>query len=46
LYYAVGHQHLGLTLSAVTADLVAALVMGRPPRFDVTAFDLKRFGSP
>ena len=46
LYYAVGHQHLGLTLSAVTADLVAALVMGRPPRFDVTAFDLRRFGSP
>lgn len=46
LYYALGHQHLGLTLSAVTADLVAALVMGRTPRFDVKAFDLKRFGSP
>lgn len=46
LYYAVGHQHLGLTLSAVTADLVAALVMGRTPRFEVKAFDLKRFGSP
>jgi glycine/D-amino acid oxidase-like deaminating enzyme len=46
LYYAVGHQHLGLTLSAVTADLIAALVMGRAPRFDVTAFDLGRFGSP
>ena len=46
LYYALGHQHLGLTLSAVTADLVAALVMGRTPRFEVKAFDLKRFGSP
>jgi len=46
LYYAVGHQHLGLTLSAVTADLVAALVMARTPRFEVKAFDLKRFGSP
>jgi glycine/D-amino acid oxidase-like deaminating enzyme len=45
LYYALGHQHLGLTLSAVTADLVAALVMGRTPRFEVKAFDLKRFGS-
>jgi D-amino-acid dehydrogenase len=45
LYYALGHQHLGLTLSAVTADLVAALVMGRKPRFEVKAFDLKRFGS-
>jgi D-amino-acid dehydrogenase len=46
LYYALGHQHLGLTLSAVTADLIAALVMGRTPRFDVKAFDLRRFGSP
>ena len=46
LYYALGHQHIGLTLSAVTADLVAALVMGRTPRFEVKAFDLKRFGSP
>ena len=41
LYYAVGHQHLGLTLSAVTADLVAALVMGRPPRFDVDGLRFK-----
>jgi len=46
LYYALGHQHLGLTLSAVTADLVAALVMGRTPAFDVKAFDLSRFGRP
>jgi D-amino-acid dehydrogenase len=44
LFYAVGHQHLGLTLAAVTADLVADLVAGRPPRFDVSAFDLRRFG--
>ncbi len=46
LYYAVGHQHLGLTLSAVTADLVAALVSRRTPRHDLRAFDLRRFGSP
>jgi glycine/D-amino acid oxidase-like deaminating enzyme len=44
LFYAVGHQHLGLTLAAVTADLIADLVIGRTPRFDVTAFDLRRFG--
>jgi glycine/D-amino acid oxidase-like deaminating enzyme len=44
LFYAVGHQHLGLTLAAVTADLIADLVTGRPPRFDVKAFDLRRFG--
>ena len=45
LFYAVGHQHLGLTLSAVTADLIADLVTGRKPRFDVTAFELSRFGT-
>jgi glycine/D-amino acid oxidase-like deaminating enzyme len=46
LFYAVGHQHIGLTLAAVTADLIADLVIGRTPRFDVEAFDLCRFGSP
>lgn len=46
LFYAVGHQHLGLTLAAVTADLIADLVAARTPRFDVRAFDLARFGSP
>jgi glycine/D-amino acid oxidase-like deaminating enzyme len=46
LFYAVGHQHLGLTLAAVTADLIADLVAGRTSRFDVKAFDLARFGSP
>jgi D-amino-acid dehydrogenase len=45
LFYAVGHQHLGLTLAAVTADLIAAIVTGRTPRFDVEPFDLRRFGS-
>jgi glycine/D-amino acid oxidase-like deaminating enzyme len=44
LFYAMGHQHLGLTLAAVTADLVADLVAGRTPRFDISAFDLRRFG--
>jgi glycine/D-amino acid oxidase-like deaminating enzyme len=44
LFYAVGHQHLGLTLAAVTADLIADLVTGRPPRFDIKGFDLRRFG--
>jgi D-hydroxyproline dehydrogenase len=44
LFYAVGHQHLGLTLAAVTADLIADLVTGRAPRFDIEAFDLRRFG--
>lgn len=44
LFYAVGHQHIGLTMAPVTAELVASLVAGRAPRHDVTAFDLRRFG--
>jgi D-amino-acid dehydrogenase len=44
LFYAVGHQHLGLTLAAPTAELIADLVAGRKPRFDIAALDLRRFG--
>lgn len=46
LFYAVGHQHIGLTLAPVTGDLIADLVAARPPRLPVAAFDLRRFGSP
>jgi D-amino-acid dehydrogenase len=46
LLYAVGHQHLGLTLAAPTAELIAALVAGRAPPVDVSSFDLARFGHP
>jgi D-amino-acid dehydrogenase len=46
LYYATGHQHIGLTVAPVTADLVADLVAQRPPRLPVAAFDLRRFGLP
>jgi D-amino-acid dehydrogenase len=44
LFYAFGHQHLGLTLAAVTADLVADLVVGHRPAIDLRPFDLERFG--
>lgn len=43
LIYAFGHQHLGLTLSAVTGDLVADLALGRTPEIDVRPFDIARF---
>jgi D-amino-acid dehydrogenase len=46
LYYAVGHQHIGLTLAPITGDLVADLVAGRAPRLPIAAFDLQRFGAP
>lgn len=44
VFYAVGHQHIGLTLAPVTADLVADLVAERGARLPVDAFDLRRFG--
>jgi glycine/D-amino acid oxidase-like deaminating enzyme len=43
LFYAFGHQHIGLTLSAVTARAVADLVAGRSPAVELGAFDLRRF---
>jgi D-amino-acid dehydrogenase len=44
VFYAIGHQHLGLTLAAVTAELLADLVAERASRFDIAALDLRRFG--
>jgi glycine/D-amino acid oxidase-like deaminating enzyme len=44
LFYAVGHQHLGLTLAVPSAHVMAALVAGRPPPLDARPFDLMRFG--
>ncbi len=43
LYYAFGHQHLGLTLAATTGELVVALMGGGAPAVDLTPFDLARF---
>ena len=44
LLYAFGHQHLGLTLAAITGELVAALACGKPPAVQLQPFDLSRFG--
>jgi D-hydroxyproline dehydrogenase len=44
ILYAFGHQHIGLTLCAVTANTMADLVARRTPAVDITAFDLRRFG--
>ncbi|HEX3846544.1 MAG TPA: FAD-binding oxidoreductase [Steroidobacteraceae bacterium] len=43
VYYALGHQHIGLTIAPITGLLVADLVAGRVPRLAVAAFDLERF---
>lgn len=43
LFYAIGHQHIGLTLAPFTAEIVAAIVAGREPPIPVAAYDLQRF---
>jgi D-amino-acid dehydrogenase len=45
LFYAIGHQHIGLTMAPVTAELIADLVADRRPRQSLAAFDLQRFGA-
>jgi glycine/D-amino acid oxidase-like deaminating enzyme len=46
LFYAMGHQHIGLTIAPITAELVADMVAERSPRLPIAAFDLRRFGAP
>ncbi len=43
LIYAFGHQHLGLTLAPVTAELVAELAQDRVPAIALAPYDLARF---
>jgi D-amino-acid dehydrogenase len=43
IVFAFGHGHLGLTLSAVTARHVAALVAGRPRERNLEPFGIERF---
>jgi D-amino-acid dehydrogenase len=44
LFYAIGHQHIGLTMAPITGELIADLVAQRTPRHAVAAFNLRRFG--
>jgi D-hydroxyproline dehydrogenase len=43
LFYAIGHQHIGLTLAPFTAELVADIVAGREPPIPLAPYDLQRF---
>lgn len=43
ILYAFGHQHLGLTMSAITAELTASLAQGVQPAIDLTPFRIERF---
>ena len=43
VYFAFGHGHLGLTLAAVSARLIADQVVGRSPSFDPSPYRIDRF---
>jgi glycine oxidase len=42
LIVATGHRRAGLQLAPATAEVIADLVLGRPPRLDLTSFRLDR----
>ncbi|MBV9331591.1 MAG: FAD-binding oxidoreductase [Alphaproteobacteria bacterium] len=42
--YAFGHHHLGMTLAAITAELVQALANATTPKIDLAPFRAERFG--
>src|SRR5690606_33384755 len=41
--HAYGHGHIGLTLAAITGQLVAELVAGEQPSLDLSALRVDRF---
>jgi glycine/D-amino acid oxidase-like deaminating enzyme len=43
VFYAFGHQHLGLTLAALTGELTAALVSEETAAVNLEPFDINRF---
>lgn len=43
LYLAFGHQHIGLTLAALTGEIIAALVAGRDAGVDMAPLSAARF---
>jgi D-amino-acid dehydrogenase len=43
LFYAFGHQHLGLTLAPITARLMTALITGGTLAMPTEPFDIARF---
>jgi glycine/D-amino acid oxidase-like deaminating enzyme len=42
--YAFGHQHLGMTLGAVTALIIDDLLSNNTPRVELEPYRAKRFG--
>jgi D-amino-acid dehydrogenase len=43
VYLNFGHQHLGLTWAALTAEITSALLQGQPPGLDLSPYRINRF---
>ena len=43
IFYAFGHQHLGMTLGSMTGELIADLVAGRKSKIDLSPYRADRF---
>lgn len=43
VHFAFGHQHLGLTQAAITAELIEALVCDETPAIDLAPYRITRF---
>lgn len=43
VYFAFGHQHLGLTWAASSAELLGQLICGETPSIDLSPYSVKRF---
>lgn len=43
IYYAFGHQHLGLTLGSITGDLMGAMIAGDALPISLAPYSLERF---
>ena len=40
---AFGHQHVGLTLGGITGKIVASIIQGENPSFDISPYNPRRF---
>lgn len=43
VHYATGHYRNGILLAPITAEIIAASVMGEKPAVDISAFAMRRF---
>jgi D-amino-acid dehydrogenase len=45
VYFAFGHNHMGLAWAAVTGKVIAEMVAGQPPSLDCAPYRPDRFRS-